>query len=1095
MLASMTAADLPDLALLALLATRVRRLCTERGLTYAKLAEEADCSLKTIDRIVGGKERVRTSTLEAVARVLGTSGRALMRPPDIDDITPDAPPAEAAIEGTSPWHREVVLRLKRAITGRTCVHRLSADAPDSAYAEVLELAPLLLDWPRQVLESPLWSSIDTPLPTIPQLPLERVWIDLHIYRSSARPARGVELPELLDRRADTHFAVAESPEFVRDRLGAGAVVFGRPGSGKTSFLKWMMRSMLLAPDGRYLLPLFVRLRDYSRARRERPGLDLLDYALADVCGILDARQRKLWVDALAALAGTHRDSVLLLLDGWDELERDEQRALSQVLAVRHQTFGMIVTSRHTVPPIHLSHESHFEIAELSPSASDELISRWFTALGRAWQAGEVRLLLARQQHLARLTRNPFTLTLLCAIAYQTHEHTAFDRLSTRTMVYEQAIELIVRHHERERATGDLPLDSSRLGELAALALWLYADAVGGPRFVFDADDVERVTRDADLLPRALGPSRLVYAADGHPGNYQFVHATYHEYFVARALRPLAEHTVELSLYPHLYDSSWLGVILFLVGSRRDSLALRGVLDGLLAHVDRFGHVYLRAAQVLAESGITDGGRALLGFDLRDALWAGIVRGIERNVFRDAHALLDVEDLVDRTIAAGATRDPKQAAAMSRLLRELPSSRAVDKLMEDLISTDEVRASLAAYGGARVFTTTDLIKLRTGAADPTLPVQWRIRMINLLGNLQDLGALDTLTPLAGDTPLIMAAISAIGRIGGERAAAALCALLDAGNEHRETLYTALGATRSVRGRDRLLDALEQLAQEPDHPEVSKLLAALLEIPLATQAAVACLGHHLMRSANPENRALAASVLASASSPEVGALLFRAAREDPDPCVRISALESLVEHPNPLEFAWLRDVARDTRLDEEERARALSALLACASRFGGTRDWARLTTDSLIELEQALASGCDALRLAAIARADAAGPRAVPLLIIVLSDDDEVVQEEACRTLARIGDHDAALALRRVAALAITVARDESEMVFDPAARVGAEAARTLADCQPLLLLDLDTEPAAQALEQFAIRTGSLVFRDHILDAHGRRLVPRDDLTRR
>ncbi|NJK32184.1 MAG: NACHT domain-containing protein, partial [Deltaproteobacteria bacterium] len=763
------------------------------------------------------------------------------------------------------------------------------------------------------------------------------------------------------------FTRAESPEFVLDRLGTGAVVFGRPGSGKSSFLKWLMRGMLRGGDSRHLLPLFVRLRDFAKARRSRPGLELLDFALTDVCGIRDPRQRDLWINALRCLAGPSRNTVLLLLDGWDELDPGERDELDPELDQYNQDFAMILTSRHTAPPAHVSPESYFEIAELTPSASDELIERWFAAMDRSGQADELRTLLARQRELAQLARNPFTATLLCAIAYHEDPRVPLQLPATRSKIYERTIALIVSQYERDRKRSTtLPLDESRLRAVGRLAHWLYELAPAAPRHVFDGGDVERATHDLDLLPRVLDPSRLICQVDGRYGNYQFVHTTYHEYFVARHLETMPAHELEQCLAEHTFDSGWLVVGLFLAGARRERELLQRMIGELLTRIDRFGHVYVRAAWLLAEAEVRDGGKALLGVDVRDELWRGIVRGVQPKVFRDAYLLLDTEDLVTRTIAASASDDSRQAAQMSRLLRELPSPRAVEKLREDLASDDPKRASLAMYGGERVFTALDLAQLRASVVDERAPERLRTRIIALLGNLHDLGALPVLEQLVRrGGPLVAAAIGAIGRVGGEQAAKVLCALLDAGQGPTDELHAALGASRSVRGRNALLAALAGC--EPNHEDVPTLLESLLDLPLGTQESVAIVQRHLEQSEQASTRVIAANVLASATVAEAGASLARRAREDGDLEVRVAALAALAEHPDPKHVEWLRALSRDISKDPDERERALTAMLVTCARFARSPQWAHLAGEALVEVELALTSGHGGIQLAAVAKA--------------------------------------------------------------------------------------------------------------------------------
>ena len=73
-----------DPALLATLASRVRRLRSHRGWTRAQLAEQAGLSVRFLARVETGEGNISVVRLEALAEALGTVPDELLRPEDPD---------------------------------------------------------------------------------------------------------------------------------------------------------------------------------------------------------------------------------------------------------------------------------------------------------------------------------------------------------------------------------------------------------------------------------------------------------------------------------------------------------------------------------------------------------------------------------------------------------------------------------------------------------------------------------------------------------------------------------------------------------------------------------------------------------------------------------------------------------------------------------------------------------------------------------------------------------------------------------------------------------------------------------------------------
>lgn len=996
------------------------------------------------------------------------------------------------------WRDELLARMVNQLADLNAVERFDAAATSQDRERKLELGPLTEDWPRRILEDDYWKYAKAPLPEMKPLALDDVWVDLFL----SDPLEATEEHEVAayqDWHDERQRWRTEPAAFVLERVYGATALVGPPGCGKTTLLKWFARQLIARPQGRFLLPLYVPLRKYAQARYgagASASLSLLEFALRQ-CGITQPAQLALWMPTISYLTGADRTNVLLMLDGWDEVPAEHREPLLAEIDDLAHAFAIIITSRPSGFPRLLPVSHIYEIASLSPDTSERLVRRWFEASGAPEQAEAVLRHLDAHPDLRRLVRNPFLLSLLCGICRHADYPATSSTMSgaiSRTALYRQAIRLIVAHHNRHFPS---PITALEERKVERLALWLQADAPNAPRYVFDRADVQQCLNETTTLEN-IRSSRLLSQLHLDRESFHFLHTTFQEYLAARGLLSELPATAESRLRERAYDLGWQEILCFAAGESADEKIkniLWQQLSALARQPDRFGLIFVRLARFVGEAGAGDGGKHLLGVDVRDELWRAIERGVEINVFVDAYAELDPNDFLRRIEARlGRNPDERIRARLLRAMGRFRSPETARALVDRVLYGDDNAAAIAAYASYRVLDADGFRTLRAAITDEELSEQQRIRALRTLGNARDSLIVPVLVKIARRplAALSIEAIKVLGRIGDASASATLAELLSETNDvaRQEFIITALGQARDPVARDRLIE--EVTFRWPDDPLLPGALEALVEKPFyhGTETVAG-----LLRCERPEVRAAAAQALADSARTTYGHELARVAQEDRVKAVRMAALQSMVKQGGPQDILKLSRLAGDEARDVEERAEALAtALQICA----------RLTPDALM-LRMLSHSALDALRvpsgllaMSAASHAYVLGDQIDVRLLDVCGDDQasDSVREEACRSLARMlrsGDHTlkdrAADLLLELVRREPATAADEEEPNLDSRQRLAQAAAAALTEINVARLLGEPGTTCANALAAFAVRTGCLVFPDRIINAGGQTVAIR------
>lgn len=423
------------------------------------------------------------------------------------------------------------------------------------------------------------------------VPLEGIFTDVYILdRLTARLRYDMdELRQHGHDRDDLRRSPQDRiPGLDLVRKGQNLFLLGKPGAGKTTFLKYI--ALQAARGELRRTPIFVSLKEWSMARLDA----LMPFLVQQFaqCGLPDAEG---FIDLLL-----NTGSVVVLFDGLDEVnqEDDERRRLTRLLqgfARKYRHSQCLITCRIAASEYQFEGFQDVEIADFTPSQVTTFARKWFAGQPEKGDKFLAELAKAEHEGLRELCSLPLLLAMLCL---------AFDESMSfpprRAELYEDAVEALLRKWDTSRS---IQRDEIYRGlshkRKQQLLMHLAAQSFEEGEYFIPRRTLERrITEYLVRLPDAppadeIDANIILRAMEAQHGLlverakdvYSFSHLTFQEYFTARYIvENEVRHTL-LGLTNHVTEDRWREVFLLtasLLAEADDLISLmRSAIDRLV----------------------------------------------------------------------------------------------------------------------------------------------------------------------------------------------------------------------------------------------------------------------------------------------------------------------------------------------------------------------------------------------------------------------------------------------------------------------------------------------------------------------------------
>ena len=271
------------------------------------------------------------------------------------------------------------------------------------------------------------------------VPLQDLYVNVNIIdKVSKRQIISVDVLEEQFQKDQSGFG-----KVIEKSLGMSVIrdnqcvsVLGRPGSGKTTFLKYIAVSCVNNKHNINKIPIFISLKNMDR---ETISLNKKVNEIFRECGF-DSPDKA--VDKML------EDGVFIFLfDGLDEVSENESLVIREVenLIKKYPQCKYVISCRTAAYTYVFDQFLDVEISEFESQQVNAFVIKWFSEKPEMGRRCIAEIFSDDNKSIKHLTGSPLLLTLLC-IAYE--DGMAFPK--SRRELYDEAIDALLKKWDKSR---------------------------------------------------------------------------------------------------------------------------------------------------------------------------------------------------------------------------------------------------------------------------------------------------------------------------------------------------------------------------------------------------------------------------------------------------------------------------------------------------------------------------------------------------------------------------------------------------------------------------------------------------------------------